>query len=145
MGLLSNLVIYACLHSHCCLQRNLTEQNVWSKSLANQEKWERSCRDCWKREQRKKTTGWERKGNKMLASLKKSVTMVPFPQLSEWWAQVAYLGYRLPVVVHSSPGIGYPLKPVKGVNQFTRYRGFFHRHAKEPYMIHPVLNMSREL
>ena len=24
--------------------------------------------------------------------------------MSEWWLQVAYLGYRLPVIVNSSPG-----------------------------------------
>jgi len=29
-------------------------------------------------------------------------------QLSEWWVQVAYLDYRLPVVVHSSPGLVLP-------------------------------------
>ncbi|XP_074546954.1 carnitine O-acetyltransferase [Halichoeres trimaculatus] len=28
--------------------------------------------------------------------------------LSEWWVQVAYLTYRLPVVVHSSPGLVLP-------------------------------------
>ncbi|XP_035523487.1 carnitine O-acetyltransferase [Morone saxatilis] len=28
--------------------------------------------------------------------------------LSEWWVQVAYLEYRLPVVVHSSPGLVLP-------------------------------------
>uniref|UniRef100_A0A8C3ARP0 Carnitine O-acetyltransferase n=1 Tax=Cyclopterus lumpus TaxID=8103 RepID=A0A8C3ARP0_CYCLU len=28
--------------------------------------------------------------------------------LSEWWVQVAYLDYRLPVVVHSSPGLVLP-------------------------------------
>lgn len=28
--------------------------------------------------------------------------------LSEWWVQVAYLQYRLPVVVHSSPGLVLP-------------------------------------
>lgn len=29
-------------------------------------------------------------------------------QLSDWWVQVAYLDYRLPVVVHSSPGLVLP-------------------------------------
>lgn len=24
--------------------------------------------------------------------------------MKEWWLQVAYLGYRFPVIVHSSPG-----------------------------------------
>lgn len=24
--------------------------------------------------------------------------------MSDWWLQAAYLGYRLPVIVHSSPG-----------------------------------------
>ncbi|XP_077354722.1 carnitine O-acetyltransferase isoform X2 [Festucalex cinctus] len=28
--------------------------------------------------------------------------------LSEWWVQVAYLDYRLPVVIHSSPGLVLP-------------------------------------
>lgn len=36
-----------------------------------------------------------------------AVTFVFF-QLSEWWVQVAYLTYRLPVVVHSSPGLVLP-------------------------------------
>ena len=51
----------------------------------------------------------------------KNLVLMPFPQLYEWWGQVAYLGYRLPVVVHSSPGIGYPLMPAKNVHEFTRY------------------------
>ena len=42
-------------------------------------------------------------------------------QLFEWWNQVAYLGFRYPVVVHSSPGIGFPLMEAKDVHQFTRY------------------------
>lgn len=30
--------------------------------------------------------------------------------MKEWWLQVAYLGYRLPVIVHSSPGtVGPPI------------------------------------
>ncbi len=32
----------------------------------------------------------------------------PLPQLAAWWDEVAYLGYRQPVLVHSSPAIGYP-------------------------------------
>ena len=30
--------------------------------------------------------------------------------MKEWWLEVAYLGYRLPVIVHSSPGtVGPPV------------------------------------
>lgn len=29
-------------------------------------------------------------------------------QLSDWWLKTAYLEYRLPVVVHSSPGVVLP-------------------------------------
>lgn len=39
--------------------------------------------------------------------LRAHMTFVFF-QLSEWWVQVAYLTYRLPVVVHSSPGLVLP-------------------------------------
>ena len=42
-------------------------------------------------------------------------------QLFEWWNRVAYLGFRSPVVVHSSPGIGFPLMPAKDTHQLTRY------------------------
>lgn len=30
--------------------------------------------------------------------------------MKEWWLQVAYLGYRVPVIVHSNPGsVGPPI------------------------------------
>lgn len=29
-------------------------------------------------------------------------------QLSDWWLKVAYLDYRMPVVIHSSPGVVLP-------------------------------------
>lgn len=31
-----------------------------------------------------------------------------FPQLSDWWLKTAYLQYRQPVVIHSSPGLVLP-------------------------------------
>nr|XP_006818458.1 PREDICTED: carnitine O-acetyltransferase-like [Saccoglossus kowalevskii] len=33
--------------------------------------------------------------------------------LSEWWLNAAYLDYRTPVVVHSSPGVAFPLMDFK--------------------------------
>ena len=30
--------------------------------------------------------------------------------MSDWWLQAAYLGYRYPVIVHSSPGTVGPLQ-----------------------------------
>ena len=42
-------------------------------------------------------------------------------QLFEWWNEVAYLGFRSPVVVHSSPGIGFPLFPVKDIDGVLRF------------------------
>lgn len=41
--------------------------------------------------------------NKILSDLR-SVSL----QLSQWWVQVAYLDFRMPVVVHSSPGLVLP-------------------------------------
>nr|XP_019961884.1 PREDICTED: carnitine O-acetyltransferase-like isoform X2 [Paralichthys olivaceus] len=35
-------------------------------------------------------------------------SILQIPELSEWWVQLAYLEYRLPVVVHSSPGLVLP-------------------------------------
>jgi len=40
--------------------------------------------------------------------------------LSEWWLRVAYLGYRLPVPVHSSPAIGYPRQPSGDEDTYIR-------------------------
>lgn len=31
-----------------------------------------------------------------------------FAQLSQWWLENAYLGYRLPIVVHSNPALVFP-------------------------------------
>lgn len=31
-----------------------------------------------------------------------------FPQLSEWWLKTAYLQYRQPLVIYSSPGLVLP-------------------------------------
>ena len=39
---------------------------------------------------------------------------------SEWWRCVAYLGYRLPVPVHSSPAIGYPRQPSGDEDTYVR-------------------------
>ncbi|XP_077986310.1 carnitine O-acetyltransferase-like isoform X2 [Glandiceps talaboti] len=33
--------------------------------------------------------------------------------LSEWWLNAAYLDYRFPVVVHSSPGVAFPVQDFK--------------------------------
>lgn len=44
---------------------------------------------------------------------------LPSPQLLEWWNHVAYLGYRLPVVVHSNPAIGFPRQPCGNRDQYV--------------------------
>ena len=31
-----------------------------------------------------------------------------FSQLSEWWLKTAYLQYRQPLVIYSSPGVALP-------------------------------------
>ena len=41
-------------------------------------------------------------------------------QLAEWWSQVAYLGWRLPVAVHVSPAIVFPQQPIQDTNSFLR-------------------------
>ena len=41
-------------------------------------------------------------------------------QLFEWWNKVAYLGFRLPVIVHSSPGIGFPLMEARTTEEYVR-------------------------
>lgn len=40
--------------------------------------------------------------------------------LSDWWLHAAYMGYRLPVVVHSSPAVGYAQQAVPDVDAFVR-------------------------
>lgn len=41
--------------------------------------------------------------------------------MSEWWLHEAYLGYRSPVIVHSSPGTVGPLQKFDTSNDFYRY------------------------
>lgn len=41
--------------------------------------------------------------------------------MSEWWLQEAYLGYRSPVIVHSSPGTVGPLQKFETTDDFYRY------------------------
>ena len=43
------------------------------------------------------------------------------PQLADWWLHVAYLGFRLPVAIHSSPAIGYDKQHFKDTNAFLKY------------------------
>lgn len=41
--------------------------------------------------------------------------------LDEWWLKNAYLEYRMPVVVHSSPGLVFPIKEFNSVERQLRY------------------------
>lgn len=41
--------------------------------------------------------------------------------LAEWWLMNAYLGYRLPVVVHSNPGLVFPHQNFKNQDEYLRY------------------------
>lgn len=41
--------------------------------------------------------------------------------LSEWWTKVAYLSYRIPVVVNSNPGLYFPTKFFENEFQWCRY------------------------
>lgn len=41
--------------------------------------------------------------------------------LAEWWLKNAYLGYRLPVVVHSSPGLVFPRQRFGSEDEYLRY------------------------
>ncbi|XP_014204515.1 carnitine O-acetyltransferase-like isoform X2 [Copidosoma floridanum] len=41
--------------------------------------------------------------------------------MSEWWLQAAYLGYRYPVIVHSSPGTVGPAQKFKSPDDAHRY------------------------
>jgi carnitine O-acetyltransferase len=41
--------------------------------------------------------------------------------MSEWWLNAAYLEYRLPVIVHSSPGLVFPLQTFKSVEDQLSY------------------------
>lgn len=41
--------------------------------------------------------------------------------LSDWWTKVAYLSYRLPVVVNSNPGLYFPTKFFENEFQWCRY------------------------
>lgn len=59
---------------------------------------------------------WDRTGGRMLRPISQAwVGQQQLPacflspsQLSDWWLKTAYLEYRLPVVVHSSPGVVLP-------------------------------------
>ena len=42
-------------------------------------------------------------------------------QLIEWWNEVAYLGFREPVVVHSNPAVGFPLQAHGDPETFAKY------------------------
>jgi len=42
-------------------------------------------------------------------------------QMSEWWLNAAYLEYRLPVIVHSSPGLVFPLQNFESVHDQLSY------------------------
>ena len=50
-----------------------------------------------------------------------NLILLPPPQLAEWWSQVAYLGYRLPVPVHVSPAICYPPQPAGDTDTYLRW------------------------
>ncbi len=39
------------------------------------------------------------------------VVVVVVVQLIEWWNEVAYLGFRESLIVHSNPAVGFPLQP----------------------------------
>lgn len=41
--------------------------------------------------------------------------------LSDWWTKVAYLSYRLPVVVNSNPGLYFPTKFFENEFEWCRY------------------------
>lgn len=41
--------------------------------------------------------------------------------LEEWWLNAAYLEYRDPVVVYSSPGLVFPLRDFKSHNEQLIY------------------------
>lgn len=43
--------------------------------------------------------------------------------LSDWWLQVAYLSYRLPVVIHSNPGLYLPTRFFENDFQWCRFTG----------------------
>lgn len=42
-------------------------------------------------------------------------------QLSEWWINAAYLDYRWPVVVWSSPGLVFPLQEFRTLDDQLSY------------------------
>lgn len=41
--------------------------------------------------------------------------------LDEWWLRTAYLEFRMPVVMYSSPGLIFPLKEFQGMEKQLRY------------------------
>jgi carnitine O-acetyltransferase len=42
-------------------------------------------------------------------------------QLADWWLNVAYLAYRLPVVVHSNPALIFPHQRFQTQEEFLKY------------------------
>lgn len=42
-------------------------------------------------------------------------------QLEDWWLAYSYLGFRSPVVVHSSPGLVFPLQNFRDLNDRLLY------------------------
>lgn len=41
--------------------------------------------------------------------------------MGEWWLQAAYLGYRMPVIVHSSPGTVAPRQSFKSTEEMYTF------------------------
>jgi len=42
-------------------------------------------------------------------------------QLADWWLKTAYLAYRLPVVIHSSPALVFPRQCFETQEDFLTY------------------------
>lgn len=41
--------------------------------------------------------------------------------MNEWWLKAAYLGYRLPVIVHSSPGTIAPSQKFQNLDEMHSF------------------------
>lgn len=59
-------------------------------------------------------------GEKLHAMLEKKANVTE-NWLSDWWLQSAYLEFRLPVVVYSSPGLVFPLQKFKSQQEQLQY------------------------
>ncbi|XP_034236677.1 carnitine O-acetyltransferase-like isoform X2 [Thrips palmi] len=59
-------------------------------------------------------------GEKLQAKLEKRA-QTKHNWLEDWWLAYSYLGFRSPVVVHSSPGLVFPLQDFKDVNERLVY------------------------